>query len=329
MTNFKGISKLKKEKESEMRLETDLVNQYKEAISGLFRTVSFEMDSQNNNNNNSFYYAYSISNFSKSLKDEFQPDKGLIPLEEIENFNRIMIDLLNDTVQFFIAVDNYDSIDNQVIDDIILYKTNIDDGFKNLGQFDLKNKSAFSTKDSSIAMKEYCFNVIKKAFYFLNNVLYIDLEKCPLKVNYVNLIYNLENSISRENIELGRMPISNSKSLKKASVFFDFIHNIEKDKKRAFAEELKITFNTESGIDFKIMIELLKDQNMFIIQKRKFKEFFRLIESYFQRDIGGYSGLNDRYKHTDSDKRAHKSCIKDLSEKLNPLIDKYKTKKVV
>ncbi len=120
MTNFKGISKLKKEKESEMRLETDLVNQYKEAISGLFRTVSFEMDSQNNNN--SFYYAYSISNFSKSLKDEFQPDKGLIPLEEIENFNRIMIDLLNDTVQFFIAVDNYDSIDNQVIDDIILYK---------------------------------------------------------------------------------------------------------------------------------------------------------------------------------------------------------------
>ncbi len=79
MTNFKGISKLKKEKESEMRLETDLVNQYKEAISGLFRTVSFEMDSQKNNNN--FYYAYSISNFSKSLKDEFQPDKELIPLE--------------------------------------------------------------------------------------------------------------------------------------------------------------------------------------------------------------------------------------------------------
>jgi hypothetical protein len=29
MKNFKGISKLKKEKKREMRLETDLVNQYK------------------------------------------------------------------------------------------------------------------------------------------------------------------------------------------------------------------------------------------------------------------------------------------------------------
>ena len=147
--------------------------------------------------------------------------------------------------------------------------------------------------------------------------------------NNENLIDNLENSVSREKIELVRMPISNSKNLKKASVFFDFIHNIEKDKKRAFAEELKDTFYLERGIDFRIMIELLKDQNIFIIQQRKFKEFFRLIESYFQRDIGGYSGINDRYKHTDSDKKIHQLRITDISEKLNPLIKKYKTKQVV
>jgi hypothetical protein len=45
MTNFKGISKLKKEKANEIQLEIDLVNQYKNAISTLFKTVSFEMDS--------------------------------------------------------------------------------------------------------------------------------------------------------------------------------------------------------------------------------------------------------------------------------------------
>jgi hypothetical protein len=322
MKNFKGISKLKKEKKREMRLETDLVNQYKEAISGLFKTVSFENDSLNNRN--SFYYLDSISSFSNLITKEYQSSKALNTIKEIELFNRMTIDLLKDIVQFFIAIDNYNSYKNKTKDSIILSKTNIEDGFKNLGQFDLKIKGDFSKQQTLFDMKEYCFNVIEKAFYFLNNVLYIDIEKCPLKVNYDNLIYNLENSISRENIELGRMPISNSKSLKKESVFFDFIHNIEN--KQAFADDLKDTFYLERGIDFRIMIDLLKDQKIFIIQQRKFKEFFHLIESYFQRDIGGYSGINDRYKHSDSDKEIHHLRITDISEKLNPLIEKYKTK---
>ncbi len=66
--------------------------------------------------------------------------------KEIEIFNRITIDLLHDIVQFFIAIDNYDGQDIEVIDDIILFKTNIDDGFKNLGQFELKIKAYFSKK---------------------------------------------------------------------------------------------------------------------------------------------------------------------------------------
>lgn len=193
MTNLKGISKLKKEKANEIRLETELINQYKDAISTLFKTVSFEMDSLGNKN--SFYYSDSISVLSNLFTKELKSNRDFKTVKEIEIFNRTTIDLLKDIVQFFIAIDNYNSQDNKVVEDIILFKTNIEDGFKNLGQFDLKIKDYFSKKDSSIAMKEYCFNIIKESFYFLNNRLYIDIEKCPLKSDYNNLINILEHSI--------------------------------------------------------------------------------------------------------------------------------------
>ena len=327
MTNFKGISKLKKGKESEMRLETDLVNQYKEAISGLFRTVSFENDSRNKRN--SFYYFDSISSFSNLITKEYQSNKTLNTIKEIELFNRMTIDLLKDIVQFFIAIDNYDSYKNKTKDSIILSKTNIEDGFKNLGQFDLKIKGDFSTKDSSIAVKEYCLKVIKESLYLLNNSIYVDIEKCPFQFDFNKITQKLEYSIINLNDETGKN--SNSKKRKSKindeSNFIDFITNVTN--KEAFAQELKITFNIEKGIDFKIMIELLKDHNILIIRERKFLLFFNFIELYFSRDIGGYSGLNDRYKHSDSDKKVHHIRITKISQKLQPLIDKYKTKPVV
>jgi hypothetical protein len=327
MTNFKGISKLKKGKESEMRLETDLVNQYKEAISGLFRTVSFENDSRNKRN--SFYYFDSISSFSNLITKEYQSNKTLNTIKEIELFNRMTIDLLKDIVQFFIAIDNYDSYKNKTKDSIILSKTNIEDGFKNLGQFDLKIKGNFSTKDSSIALKEYCLKVIKESFYLLNNSIYIDIEKCPFQFNFNKLAQKLDHSISNLNDETGIDSNSKRKKIKinDESNFIDFINNV--NEKEAFAQELKNTFKIEMGIDFKIMIELLKDQDILIIRRWKFSLFYDCIKLYFGRNIGGYPGLNDKYKHTDVDKRVHHIQITKISEKLQPLIDKYKTKPVV
>lgn len=325
MTNFKGISKIKKDKANKIKIETDLVNQYKNAITNLFKTVSFEKDSFGNRNN--FYYSDTISNFSNSITKEYLSNKELNSLKEIEIFNRTTIDLLNDIVQFFIAIDNYDSQNNKVVEDICLTKTNIDDGFTNLGQFDLIIKDYFTKNDSSIAMKEYCLNLIKKSLYFLNNSLYIFIDKCPLKSDYDNLKYNLEHSISRQDIELSQVFTSNSKKNNvkfKESNFTDFIHNV--NNKMAFSKELKETFDTERGIDFKIMIELLKEQKIFRISERKFKSFYDLVTKYFDRDIGGYSGLNDRYKHTEADKKAQPQKIRNIEAKLQPLIDKYKNK---
>ncbi len=326
MTNFKGISKLKKEKESEMKLETDIVNQYKEAILGLFRTVCFEMDSEKNKN--SFYYLETISNFSNLKTREYQSNTTLNTIKEIELFHKITINLLKDIVQFFIAINNYDSHKNKTKDYIILSKINIEDGFKNLGQFDLKIKGDFSTKDSSIALKKYCLKLIKESVYLLNNNIYIDIEKCPLQSHYENLLFKLENSISSEEIESAELLFSNSKKrnikFKDEKDILDFIDNV-KDK-TAFALELKDTFNIEKGIDFKIMIELLIDNKIFRISDRKFKLFHELALVYFDRNIGSYSGVKDKYHHTEIDKKAHPKKIRNINEKLQPLIDKYKIK---
>lgn len=329
MINFKGLFKLRKEKANEIQLEIDLVNQNKNAMSTLFKTVSFEMDSLGEEN--AFYYLKAISDLSRSIDKELQSNKDIKTIKEIEDFNRIIIDLLKDIVQFFIAVDNYNSQDkdNKVANDIILFKTNINDGFKNIGQFDIKIKDYFWKKNSSIALKEYCLKVIKESFYFLNNRLYIEIEKCPIQSDYENLLYKLEHSINSEDIESAVLLLSNSKKrnvkFNDENDFVDFINNI--NDKIAFAQELKETFNSEIGIDFKIMTELLKDNKIFRISDRKFRLFHELATVHFDRNIGSYSGVNDKYKHTDSDKKAHSSTIRNISKKLQPLIDKYKINK--
>ena len=328
MTTFKGISKLRKEKANEIQLEIDLVNQYKNAISTLFKTVIFEKDSLGEQN--AFYYLKTISDLSHSIDKELQSNKDIKTIKEIDDFNRITIDLLKDIVQFFIAVDNYNTRkqDDKVANDIKLFKTNINDGFKNIGQFDIKIKDYFLNKNSSVALKEYCLKVIKESFYFLNNNLYIEFEKCPIQSDYENLLFKLENSISSKDIESALLVFSDSKKrdikFNDENDFVDFIDNV--NDKIAFAQELKKAFNIEMGIDFRIMIELLKDIKIIRIGDRKFRLFHELATVYFDRSIGHYSGVNDKYHHNESDKKIHSKKIRIINEKLQPLIDKYKIK---
>ena len=328
MINFKGLFKPRKEKENEIQLEIDLVNQYKNAISTLFKTVIFEKDSLGEQN--AFYYLKTISDLSHSIDKELQSNKDIKTIKEIDDFNRITIDLLKDIVQFFIAVDNYNTRkqDDKVANDIKLFKTNINDGFKNIGQFDIKIKDYFLNKNSSVALKEYCLKVIKESFYFLNNNLYIEFEKCPIQSDYENLLFKLENSISSKDIESALLVFSDSKKrdikFNDENDFVDFIDNV--NDKIAFAQELKKAFNIEMGIDFRIMIELLKDNKIIKIGDGKFKLFHGLATVYFDRSIGHYSGVNDKYHHNESDKKIHSKKIRIINEKLQPLIDKYKIK---
>lgn len=111
-----------------------------------------------------------------------------------------------------------------------------------------------------------------------------------------------------------------NKLTKPEKTFFDYITNIEN--KEVFANDLKNTFNIESGIDFKIMIELLKKERIFSFTQ--FAPFFRSIDAYFKRDIGTQNGLNDLYKHTTDEQNYYVEKITVIQNKLNPLITKHK-----
>lgn len=108
----------------------------------------------------------------------------------------------------------------------------------------------------------------------------------------------------------------------KESNFFDFIHNVTN--KELFASELKDIFNIETGIDFKIMIELLKAEGIFSFTQ--FAPFCRNIKTYFVRDIGTQNGLNDLYKHSKYEQKHYADKITTIQNKLNMLITKHKIK---
>lgn len=127
--------------------------------------------------------------------------------------------------------------------------------------------------------------------------------------------------------ELGKPDIKeNPKDLVKKEraekSFSDFIFNV--NDKELFIEELIEIFKTEIGIPLKILIELLKDENILLIGDREFKQFHSCLNKSFNRDIGSYQALNDSYKHKKEDKEYRKKDIELIYIKLNPLLTIHK-----
>lgn len=148
----------------------------------------------------------------------------------------------------------------------------------------------------------------------------------PLKYQeypYKELITDLLEQIESEYL-LYKQGLKNDtpESEKTVKTFFDFINNV-KDKE-AFAKDLKDTFNTEKGISFKIMIELLKAENILLIGNRDFAGFYRVINPFFNSGIGTYTALNDGYKHTADEQTQYAKEIQIIKQKLKPLITKHK-----
>jgi hypothetical protein len=143
---------------------------------------------------------------------------------------------------------------------------------------------------------------------------------------YFNDIQYIKNILNEINLnKLNSEIITDEKSqenklTKPEKTIFDYISNV--NNKESFAIELKNTFNIESGIDFKIMIELLKEEKIFTYTY--FAPFFRSIAIYFNREIGTQNGLNDLYKHSEAEKKHYAEKIIVIQNKLNPLITKHK-----
>jgi hypothetical protein len=98
---------------------------------------------------------------------------------------------------------------------------------------------------------------------------------------------------------------------------FDFIQNVKDEE--GFLQDLKTVFPIEKGIAIKVMIELLQEEGIILIPKRKFKMFYEEFKNVFDQNIGSYTSINDViFRNLDS------QSINPIKRKLNPLIAKHK-----
>ncbi|RTY64798.1 hypothetical protein [Flavobacterium sp. LB2P53] len=171
--------------------------------------------------------------------------------------------------------------------------------------FTYKNNNSISEIKKSILIQEKVNEFSQREILYFCINMYLDFSKIEefLKSKYN---HNLPKEIKLQKVE---------------KTFLDYI-TIEN--KEGFANDLKNSFNIEFGIDFKIMIELLKNDGIFSFTQ--FAPFFRSIKDYFNRDIGSQTALNDLYKHTKDEQNYYAKNITTVQSKLNPLITKYRVK---
>lgn len=314
MTKFRGISKIKKDKANKIKEETDLINDYKNAISIHFNNVISEKYNAETflGGINVFYYMSTITNYSNYLNKKIKADSVLCTIEGLETFNIITTNLLIDIVQFFIGIKNYDSANNDVIEKIRLSKISIDEGFKKLSQFDIK------IQNSSVVMKDYCLKVIKESIYFLYNSIHIDIEKCLLKSCFDQLKCDLQDSTSIADLDFKK-----KKEIKKTELtFFDYLNNVNDPE--LFANDLKESFKIETNTEIAIVIHVLESEQIFVYSY--FAGFYRELKKFFDRNIGKQNTINDAVTRIKSGTETRTKSFNTINSKVKELINKHKIK---
>ena len=280
-----------------------------------------------NDPSNEYYYSTNINSWKKQRLSELRENNNLTFKESLLKPYLIGLrDLMLRIVKLYSYINQ-----NSASFKINHLEQEVLNLLEHIGSFStsIKLNSAEGNYDIAYKLKEYCVLIFDDCINTTKNNLCIDIYKSPLKNNFLNAKIKLEQSANlvevgllsgktvnttESNTKLKNTPKKNIK---------DFVINI-KDK-NDFLDDLKKIFKTEKGIKFKILIELLKDEKVLMIGNREFKQFYKSIRDYFNRDIGTYSAFNDLYKHTDELKAFRSDEIAEISNKLNPLIIKYKS----
>jgi hypothetical protein len=154
------------------------------------------------------------------------------------------------------------------------------------------------------------FQQLKNLYDILWNdyEVFIDKNKFKYSLFYSNKVIKKEVKESRE-----------KKNEKSIHSFF-----INLNDKEQFLEELRNKFDGQKGISFKILVKLLEEENVLVIESRRFKIFYNASCNFFLQDIGSYASINDKYKHSVDEQEFYKNDIEAFSKKLRPLIIKYK-----
>jgi hypothetical protein len=136
--------------------------------------------------------------------------------------------------------------------------------------------------------------------------LFIDKDK----FSFLFFYSNLEPTEKKEVKELQNEGIEN------------FIINVSD--KTEFLKKLGANFKNQKGRTFKILIELLKENEVLAIGSMEFKKFYKAIKPHFEQNIGSYQSINDKYNH-EQDAIYYKGDVDIISKKLIPIIEEYKS----
>ena len=244
--------------------------------------------------------------------------------ELLLTYNKSLFFFFQKTVSLYKAVHDYlETDDKGYLTKSVTSKIDLASSFETIKSyaFKIKKQSLKSTDEGLIKVREYTLVQLNEIIHELQNNYTIDLLKSPFKDEIEQIKNELQNSISTDLITKINTN-EQRKKVKKIKTINDFIFNVHN--KEQFIKDLQEEFKTEKGISFKILIEILKDEKIFLFSN--FAEFYRNISPIFSNNIGSQRGLNDLYKHTESEKKIYKATIDLITEKLKPLIIKHKIK---
>jgi hypothetical protein len=97
-------------------------------------------------------------------------------------------------------------------------------------------------------------------------------------------------------------------------VLSDYFHNLSNVDN--FLNEFKEKFKIEKGNKIRALIEVMKENDVLKIPERQFRAFYDCLKDFMNRNIGEYSGINDKMPHI--------NIIAGYEELIKPILDKYK-----
>jgi hypothetical protein len=80
---------------------------------------------------------------------------------------------------------------------------------------------------------------------------------------------------------------------------------------------LKESFTLEKGKDIRIIIEILKEYKILVIPDKKFRLFYKVLQEFFDRNIGSYTSINDYKSIQATDKEIIRIKIDDLLKRIS------------
>lgn len=119
----------------------------------------------------------------------------------------------------------------------------------------------------------------------------------------------------KSQFEVDRLPGTERESRKNDKIEKTFVDYFIIQYRKSLPEKIRNEFKTETGINIRLLIDVLKDQKIITVEHRGNASFYKSLKTYFNRKIGSYQSIFDYKRNNDEfDYYAIEMRIKSLIE---------------